>query len=1146
MDDQSIVGNDTYQVNFEAGSQFETPERAASARWHTTNSSNTMELERHLSASSVSRDFRANSFLNQSHRDSNGQGSTSVISRQSEGQSYDTGHSFRTSDFAHDSREQTRSTPSVPGYSSSHVFSDSGKHSNLKDKPYDSSEESQPEVINLKRSRDPSSLDPHASRYSDHSYGTSDQDEPAHLMPDKDIEHKYESLRKNSLSVQGHGSNERLDTTYLMSTSGFERRARSPSPKPKVSAETKARWAMLKQLAGVSQRHDEGEGDQDEGSDKEMRTTEADIRIKEEASVRGSLQTDDSADDASIERYLQKLQGDPHIDSRGLQEGLSRMRSYQGSNGRQDHFLAHEHRFENEVHLGARALSDDTSMNAVGKVLSEGGQDARNILHKVEGRAQQTFRSREASLRRDEDALGADLEGAGRRTEDEIRSASSDVRGKLQKDKQRFERDVRDNKSKIDAQLHILGGQTAKEVRRVDHSLEAGFQSAARAVENLLPDTNVTQNLRTGEHDLIEDAHRAEKLFSRTGLGLDVRRDEHDLMEEVHKLEHELPHVGLGQEIRKGEANLVGDIHKIENELANRGLGQEARKVEHQLVDEFHTLEHGLPRPGLDQDIHKEEHDLKQGFLKAADHLYGGEHDLGRGAKAAGRSVEHGLERVKKFVTEGTAIAGGLGMVALDYAGSRNSASNPRPNVPRPGNGTVNTVNPSSQQVPSKIHLGAGVPHPSEEFGPHPAANDRRSNKLSANHQSQPSTVEPPRHPPVPQGLQPGHSRGPSSSQQPHLSPTPSPPRVSSNGPATYESRPEKKPSPSPGSNQRSQVPIRNPVPPLGSQGSPQQRSSTTMPPPSQSRRRQSISQHPPQPQHPRNTQPHPPNTMSQHPQPSHAPSTPQHAQDAIHQHPQAPHAQVISQQRQPASTVPQHPQAAHAQITSQQRQPANATPQHAPARRLQEAPKEGSGIRRPPNAQSPHIRVAPQQPSPGSLPPNPQILYPQGPPQQRSAHDIPHSQSQDTSQQTIPKDQRAGEAQGPGSVPKSNMERARQAPPSPIAGPQPLSNESLGSESKADKEEQRGSPMQERREGVANSQSRLAECQRQQSGNNQDHDAEYYLDETETEHTGQSQYISGPQSMLNMFKVRADAAIEASGERPSFTDRKSYPVLVV
>ncbi len=121
------------------------------------------------------------------------------------------------------------------------------------------------------------------------------------------------------------------------------------------------------------------------------------------------------------------------------------------------------------------------------------------------------------------------------------------------------------------------------------------------------------------------------------------------------------------------------------------------------------------------------------------------------------------------------------------------------------------------------------------------------------------------------------------------------------------------------------------------------------------------------------------------------------------------------------------------------------------------------------------------------------------------------------------------------------------------LTGTQPLSNERSKTEGKTDEEEPRASIMQERRRRAAEAQRRLAERQEQQNENDckhEDHDAESCPHHTEhqstTEHAEESRPISGPQSMLNMFKARADAAIEASGDCPSFTDRKSHPVLMV
>lgn len=132
-----------------------------------------------------------------------------------------------------------------------------------------------------------------------------------------------------------------------------------------------------------------------------------------------------------------------------------------------------------------------------------------------------------------------------------------------------------------------------------------------------------------------------------------------------------------------------------------------------------------------------------------------------------------------------------------------------------------------------------------------------------------------------------------------------------------------------------------------------------------------------------------------------------------------------------------------------------------------------------------------------------------------------------------------------------SNVQQAKQAMPGATAGLDPgrtqrLSNERPNSEGATDGQEPRASIMQERRRRAAESQRRLAERQEQQNGNDCSHEdlgAESCPRQTEqhstTEHAEEAPSISGPQCMLNMFKARADAAIEASGDCPSFTDRK-------
>lgn len=1198
MDDQSFVSSDTYQADFDAGSQCKSPGRSASERWHTTNSSNTMELECHLSASSVSRDIRASSVSTQRHDDSARLDLTNRTLTQSECQFHESDGTIVTSDQIHDSREQMESVALMPRRSPGQVFGENGTYSNFED-GLDSSKNSQSGQMMSTPFLDPSLMYPCASRVSDHHSETSEQQEPANLMPAANIKKTYNDVRINSASDHRRGSSERSDPAHQMSAPGLERRGRSPSPRPKVSAETKARWAMLKQLAGVSQPHDVEEEDRKERRDEETRTAKVDIRIREEASVRDLSQTGDHADDASIERYLEKLQGDPYIDSRGLREGLSRMHSYKGSKGQQDQSSAHESHFEGDTHSGARRLSESTLNSGVENEMRREERDARNNFPRGEGEAEQALRGSEVGLRRNQYALGAGLQRTCRRAGGGLRPASRDARGHLQKDKQMFEQEVRRDASTADADMHTLGGQTVREFRSGEHGLEAGLQGAAHAAENLSPQMNFRQDLRRGEQDLMGDAQKAENEFQRTGLGQKIRRGEHDLMEDTHKLEH--AHIGLRQEFRKGEANLMGDIHKVENEIADTGLGQEVRKGEYHLLHEFHKLEHESPHLALGQDLRRGEYDLKQGLHEAGDHLRRDEHALGRGAEAAGRSVEHMVERVGRLAVEGATIAGGLGMMALDHARSGNRAPSPRPNVPQPGRGMMN---PDGQRMPNTTHqAGAGGPRPPGAPGPHPASNNQRPNQPPANHLNRPSIVEPPRHPPTPHTPQPSHDGGPSGGQQPHLSPILSPARAPSPGPAMNKT---------PGNNQRSQMPIRKPVLPPRPQGSPQQRPPIAVPPHPQPQNPQAAPQQPPQvqipknaPQHPSNSMPqhfqstpqrppqpqrpqgasqHPENKMSQHPHaqrapqerqppkamPQHPPhhqplNAPQPPPNAMSSHPQPayphPHPQGGPQQSQHPDAVPVHPQPPHPQGGSQLRQPASAMPQHPPPSHPQGALKQRSQSPMPPRTQRPQVLGPPQQVSQGAIPPQSQISNSQGAPQQEIPHAMaqpPPQHSQGIPQSRFSNDRREGEVKRPEAMPNINVQQTRQAitgagAGSHLARTPPTSNEKPESEAKMAEQEPRASIMQERRRRAAESQRRPADRQEQQNRNycrHEDHDAESCLLQTEfhttIEHAEESCSISGHQSMLNMFRARADAAIEASGDCPSFTDRKSHPVLMM
>ena len=430
--------------------------------------------------------------------------------------------------------------------------------------------------------------------------------------------------------------------------------------------------------------------------------------------------------------------------------------------------MAHGSRFEDETRSSAHRLIDDTRRSGTVDKSREGDQEAGRLFHKAEGEAEQVFGDRVADLRQDQDALKPGVQKGGHRAGEGLRSASHAVREPAPKDKGGVERDGRNFAGIAAADMPILVGQTAREFHRGANGPKAGLQGTTHAA--VLPHASTKIEIESVEHDLIGDVRKAENVFLCTELGQEVERGGRELMRDAHKLEHEFPHIDLGQEIRKGGAKLMEEFPRVENEMADTGLGEGVQKGELHLEDEFHKLEYDQHKLGLGQDLLRGERDLKAGMHKVADHLHSDEQAIGRGAEAASRSVEQGIERLGRSDVKGAAIAGGLGTMVLDHALSANHASSPGPNVRRPSHGIIS---PKDQRTPGNAWKpSTGEPHPQGVSGLHLAPNAQSCIQPPASIQRPPSIVEPP-HPPPAQTPQPGYNHGPSGSQQPHLSQTP-------------------------------------------------------------------------------------------------------------------------------------------------------------------------------------------------------------------------------------------------------------------------------------------------------------------------------------------------------------------------------------
>ena len=116
-----------------------------------------------------------------------------------------------------------------------------------------------------------------------------------------------------------------------------------------------------------------------------------------------------------------------------------------------------------------------------------------------------------------------------------------------------------------------------------------------------------------------------------------------------------------------------------------------------------------------------------------------------------------------------------------------------------------------------------------------------------------------------------------------------------------------------------------------------------------------------------------------------------------------------------------------------------------------------------------------------------------------------------------------------------------------------PLNGNKSNIEGRTDNEKLNALIMQERRSGVVGSEHQLVDHQERLSGSDgrhKDHGVDSHSHQAEhrsrREQAAQSSSVSGPQDMLNIFQARADAAVVASRDCPSFTDRKSHVALMV
>lgn len=473
-------------------------------------------------------------------------------------------------------------------------------------------------------------------------------------------------------------------------------RGRSKSPRPVVTAEARARWAMLASLAGITKdenlAEDEEEGQRAPDATKQSSDPFSDPRLKPLHIL------DPSGDAASIERYLHNLEKDPHVDNDLLQEGLqaSKRLSNDYTKGQQAMTRSrgqssvmdpqadtqgirqevHDQQMERKrpgergaeqnlqdrhrIAMNERSIAASLPANAqilkdkarvIGPGVEHGYEDAKVD---IEGNVSTTSRKAEAVLHTLGDhGIAEGLEKRVHGVEGAVESIGSELRVP----------NIRRDVGNAEADLSLAGKRTMRDIREDKHDVNAGFKDSERLIEKKLPDLDIRHDIRMGGHDLKDGLHRLEG----ADLERDVRKGEHELKDGLqklggvdfergakkgeHKLEdglHELEGVDLERHVKKGEHELEEELHKLEG----GDLTRDVRKGEHELKEDLRKLGAG----GLARDVRKGEHDLDAGIRHAErtveDALPGAhilqdvqkdEHELKVGMRDAGRTIERDL-----------------------------------------------------------------------------------------------------------------------------------------------------------------------------------------------------------------------------------------------------------------------------------------------------------------------------------------------------------------------------------------------------------------------------------------------------------------------------------------------------------------------
>ena len=501
---------------------------------------------------------------------------------------------------------------------------------------------------------------------------------------------------------------ESLVASEMLQTSPSQVSARR-TKKPVVSAETKARWELLRTLAGTEKNEvvvEEAETEKvhsSQESEKESAGFEAYARehhpsahdrlspfnkssfqlerqnsprkvgheadnknfvrssraavesaLKRSGPGRHQSSRGDHAESessmsraASVKRYMEKLRSDPHIDEM--------------------HLAAMPAVTEAEGQMEARFLETDNNIHRMGEEVDalshkEGNRLENNNSHGIEAnvnrgehKLREEARTVEGGVIRAEYAFDKNIEQQGHQLESAVRSGVKD----LGRDARGFEKTLSGVDHRLDRGAHELEHDLAPDAR----SLSKAFEKVAHNVEHS----------SDGKDLLRKEARRMEAAIGADGR--ELRRDANQLEASVGQAEHKLEHsanqiardLGLGEmgeALGREERKLETDAHK-----AKEALGREGRELEH----DAHTIGAALGLERLDGVLSQESQKLKsevhktEAALGVDEHALGASLDqvmhesgkaLGETGKSLSRALEHDGHDIKTLGGLGRALLG--------------------------------------------------------------------------------------------------------------------------------------------------------------------------------------------------------------------------------------------------------------------------------------------------------------------------------------------------------------------------------------------------------------------------------------------------------------------------------------------------------